>query len=288
MFEDAIGFDFEEEFDIDLGFEEEESDIFDAFTIDSLEGFNTDILETDGVETRIMQPRIRKPVAVSYKFARRMARDIAITKGAHYYGIVSGQFIFGDLLEALIVDGQQHIKNLDIATLSISQDNVDSLRTIMDSGFCLRLSLIVSHYFYSHERRGLVPYIYQELDRGDRFQFSVAGSHCKIACFETFEGLKFTIHGSANLRSSANTEQFSIVEDPEFYDFNMEYINTIHQQYKTINHDIKAAKATGKGTIAGRGKSWPRVQGNLKKAAAASKAAQAHPDAEEPDQNQQR
>jgi hypothetical protein len=262
MFEDALGFEFPFETD-----EETSLDLFDAFDIESLDGFNPDILDNDGVETRIMQPRIKTPVPISFKFARRMAEAIQLTQGAHYYGIVSGQFIFGDLLESLIVDGQQHIKNMDIATLSVSQDNVDSLRTIMDSGFCLRLSLIVSHYFFSHERQSLIPYIYRELGHTDDFQLSVAGSHCKIACFETFEGLKFTIHGSANLRSSSNTEQFSIVEDPAFYDFNMEYINTIHDHYKTINHNIEAAKALGLGTIAGRGKSWPRVQGSLKKAA---------------------
>lgn len=272
MFEDATGFEFP--FDTD---EEMSLDLFDAFDIENLDGFNPDILDTDGVETRIMQPRIKTPVPISFKFARRMAEAIQLTQGAHYYGIVSGQFIFGDLLEAIIVDGQNHIKSLDIATLSVSQDNIDSLRTIMDSGFCLRLSLVVSHYFYSHERRGLIPYIYQELDRGGRFQLSVAGSHCKIACFETFEGLKFTIHGSANLRSSSNTEQFSIVEDPAFFDFNMEYINTIHEHYKTINQNIEAAKALGKGTIAGRGRSWPQVQASLKRAAAASEAAQELP-----------
>ena len=273
MFEDALGFELPFETD-----EETSLDLFDAFDIESLDGFNPDILDNDGVETRIMQPRIKTPVPISFKFARRMAEAIQLTQGAHYYGIVSGQFIFGDLLEAIIVDGQNHIKSLDIATLSVSQDNIDSLRTIMDSGFCLRLSLIVSHYFYSHERQGLIPYIYQELDRGGRFQLSVAGSHCKIACFETFEGLKFTIHGSANLRSSSNTEQFALVEDPAFYDFNMAYINTIHDHYKTINQNIEAAKALGKGTIAGRGRSWPQVQASLKKAAAASEEAQELPE----------
>ena len=273
MFEDALGFEFPFETD-----EETSLDLFDAFDIESLDGFNPDILDNDGVETRIMQPRIKTPVPISFKFARRMAEAIQLTQGAHYYGIVSGQFIFGDLLEAIIVDGQNHLKSLDIATLSISQDNIDSLRTILDSGFCIRLSLVVSHYFYSHERRGLIPYIYQELDRGERFQLSVAGSHCKIACFETFEGLKFTIHGSANLRSSSNTEQFALVEDPGFYDFNMAYINTIHDHYKTINQNIEAAKALGKGTIAGRGRSWPQVQASLKKAAAASEEAQELPE----------
>lgn len=262
MFEEETGFDFL--FDTE---EEDSLDLFEAFDLETLEGFDADIMESDGVESRIMQPRLKKPVPVSYKFARRMAEDMKLEKGSHYYGIVSGQFIFGDLLEALIVDKQQHIKNLDIATLSVSQDNIDSLRTIMDCGFCLRLSLIVSHYFYSHERQSLIPYIYRELGHTDGFQLSVAGSHCKIACFETFEGLKFTIHGSANLRSSSNTEQFSIVEDPAFYDFNMEYINAIHDHYKTINQNIEAAKALGKGTIAGRGKSWPQVQGSLRKAA---------------------
>jgi len=283
MPEGKPGLDLNLDFGFGFGEDEEESnpDLFEAFELESLDGYDGNILDSDGVETRIIKPRIRKPVPIAYKFARRMADEIALTQGANYYAIISGQFIFGDLLEALIVDKQQHVKSLDIATLSISQDNIDSLRTIMDTGFCLKLSLIVSHYFYSHERQGLVPYIYQELDRGNRFQFSVAGSHCKIACFETFEGLKFTIHGSANLRSSANTEQFTLVEDPAMYDFNMQYIRTIHEQYHTIRQSKQAAKAAGKGTIAGRGKAWHLVQAALKRAAASSKEVQAHPGAEE-------
>lgn len=254
----------------DFGDAEEGSsiDLFDAFDLDSLDGYDGNILEADSTQTRLMQPRISKPVRVAYKFARRMAAGIELKSGANYYAIVSGEFIFGDLLEALIVDKGEHIKSLEIATLSISQENIDSLRNIMESGFCLRLNLIVSHYFYAHERKGLIPYIYQELDRGERFQLSVAGNHTKIVCFETWEGLKFTIHGSANLRSSANVEQFALTEDPELFDFNMAYMNKIHQQYATIRQNTQAAKAAGVGTIAGRGKAWHRVQAVLKRAEA--------------------
>lgn len=230
-------------------------DLFDAFDIDSLDGYGG--IFDDETETRVIKPRIAKPRKVAYRHAVDMANDIELTEGANYYALVSGDFIFGDLLEALIIDKETHIKRLDIATLSLSQDNIDSLRNIMDSGFCLKLRLIVSHYFYSHERNGLVPYLYQELDRGERFQFSVAGNHTKITCFETFEGLKFTIHGSANLRSSQNVEQFMLTQDTDMFDFNTKYLDTIHDQYYTINHGID----TG---IAGRGKQWQAVAENIK------------------------
>lgn len=226
-------------------------DLMDAFDLESLDGFG-DLMDDDETETRIIAPRLRKPITAAYRHAEEFAKAVSLEKDAHYYAIVSGDFIFGDLLEALICDKETHVKNLDVATLSLSQNNIDSFRTIMDTGYCLKLNLIVSHYFFSHERKGLIPYIYQELDRGDRFQLSVAGSHCKIACFETFEGLKFSLHGSANLRSSSNVEQFTLTEDAGLYDFNMQFMDGIHRVYSTIKHGEQKG-------IAGRGKLWQQV-----------------------------
>lgn len=237
-----------------------DTEIFKAFDIDSAEGFTLDLAHEATQEKRIMKPRLKRPVKCAYTNAQEFAKNIALQPGVNYYCIVAGDFIFGDIFEALLVDGDVTVKNLDIATLSMSQDNVDSLRTIMDLGYCYKLNLIISHFFYSHERNGLIPYIYKELDRGERFQLAVAGTHCKIACFETIDGLKFTLHGSANLRTNANIEQFMLTEDAELYDFNMLYMRELCQQYKTIRQAAAEKQKPPHGRIAGRGKSWHLVQ----------------------------
>lgn len=251
--------------DLDFGFGD---DIFEelseAFDIEDISGFDFKLDEFVHEETRIIKPALKRPRKVAYTYAKEFAEQIQLTKGLNLYAIVGGNFIFGDFLEALLVDGRNEVKRLDISTLSLSQENIDSLRTIMDLGFALELSLIVSHYFYSHERHGLVPYLYEELDRGNRFQFAVAGSHCKVICFETFDGLKFTVHGSANLRSSQNLEQLMITQDDDLYDFNMEYMRSIKEQYSTIKHAIANKEKSPIGAIAGRGKSWQQVRENIK------------------------
>lgn len=244
-----------EEFNLEIGI-----DLMESFDLDSLEGFTLDLSDEPKQETRIMQPKLKRPVTVAYSNAQQLAKQIKLEAGANYYCIVSGDFIFGDMFEALLCDRGITVKNLDIATLSMSQDNVDSLRTIMDLGYCYKLNLIVSHFFYSHERAGLIPYIYQELDRGERFQLAVAGTHCKIACFETIDGLKFTLHGSANLRTNSNVEQFMLTEDAELYEFNMRYLSEITEQYKTIKQAIAEKVKPPLGKIAGRGKLWQLVQ----------------------------
>ena len=128
---------------------------------------------------------------------------------------------------------------MDITTLSLGQENIDSLHTLLDKGYVDSLNLIVSAYFYAHEAHRLIPYIYGRLDIDNRFQLAVAGTHMKTCLIETLGGKKVIIHGSANLRSSANIEQFTIEENPELYMFYCEIDNNILSTYSTINKEIR-------------------------------------------------
>lgn len=210
-------------------------DFGDAFDLDSLDGFSlTD--DDDGVKTRYMQPRLRTPETVNFKNAQEMAKATKLEKGASLYGFVSGNFIFGDYLEALIVDSGMRVDELTVCTLSLSEDNVDSLKNILLSRRVKQLNLIVSHYFYSHERGRLIPYLYKELDHQNLFQLAVAGIHSKIALIaEHDKSLRITAHGSANLRSSFNVEQVQVIEDAKLYAFNHSFLHNIIQHYKTID-----------------------------------------------------
>jgi hypothetical protein len=141
-----------------------------------------------------------------------------------------------------MVENNIRAKEMTISTLSMNDNNVDSLANLLNGGFVDRLNLIVSSYFFSHYRTTLVPYIYQELDREDRFQFAVAGSHCKICMMETYSGHHVVMHGSANLRSSSNIEQVMIEEGKALYDFNHEIQLAIVQKYATINHEVRGGE----------------------------------------------
>jgi hypothetical protein len=46
------------------------------------------------------------------------------------------------------------------------------------------------------------------------------------------------MHGSANLRSSNNLEQFEFEESEELYNFNRKYFEDIIEQYSTIKKAV--------------------------------------------------
>jgi hypothetical protein len=189
-------------------------------------------------ETRYTKPKVynaEKQSFACYENAEKLARELTVNKGERADIFVSGNFIFGDFIEAYIVQRNAKCLKMTVTTLSLSQENVDSLHNLLAGGFVDELNLIVSAYFFAHERHSLIPYIYKKLDFDNKFQLAVASIHTKTAQFETLGGRKIIIHGSANLRSSGNIEQFTIEENGELYDFYDEHFGKIIERYATIN-----------------------------------------------------
>lgn len=81
--------------------------------------------------------------------------------------------------------------------------------------------------------------MYDILDNGEKFQLAAAGTHCKLTMIETHCGLKITMHGSANLRSSSNIEHICIEEGEALYDFNYDVQEKIIDKYKTIRKSVR-------------------------------------------------
>lgn len=193
---------------------------------------------------RYIRPKLRpfKESRIMYEHAAELAESIDIERGARYDVVVSGNFIFGDFIEAFMIRNNCKAIRMDITSLSLSQDNIDSLRTLLEKSYVDNLNLIVSAYFYAHEIHRLIPYIYDQLDINDRFQLAVCGTHMKTCLFETLGGKKIIIHGSANLRSSGNIEQFTIEENPELYGFYKEMDDNILKTYPTINKELRGER----------------------------------------------
>ena len=179
---------------------------------------------------------------VLYSHAIRAANYIDIGEGKRSHMVTAGSFEFGDFIEALFKERNIQSKRMTISTLSLSRNNVDSLGNLLLDGWVDYLDLIVSDYFFAHERKNLIPYMLHELDFEDRFQLAVAGSHTKIVTFETYGGKKFVMHGSANLRSSACLEQTTIEENPGLYDFYLDFHDSILKEYSVINKPIRHKK----------------------------------------------
>lgn len=188
----------------------------------------------------ILKPKRNKSKNVKFKYAKDFANEIIIDKDSRYYALIDGSFITGDFIEAFLVKNQKRAK-ITLSTLSLSLENVDSFANLINAGYISELNIIVSDYFFSHEKHNLVRYMYEVLDFDDVFQLSVCRTHTKITLIE-YDDKKIVIYGSANLRSSDNLEQLSIEEDEELYNFNKEIHENIIKEYKTINKSIKTKK----------------------------------------------
>lgn len=206
-----------------------------------------DFLPSDEIEeTRYTLPKVQSVSSedfILYDNAVKLARDLKVTEGMRADAFIAGNFIFGDFIEAFLTEHNAQSKRMVISTLSLSQNNVDSLHNLMEYEYIEQLDLIVSVYFWANERHALIPYIYKNLDMGDRFQLAVAGIHTKTCHFETLGGKKICIHGSANLRSSGNIEQFTIEENAKLFDFYDERFNAIIDRYSTIRKPIRHKNA---------------------------------------------
>lgn len=205
-----------------------------------LDLFDFKLDEEADIENRYVKPKLipMRSEMVMFEHAQQLAKEIKIAPGARYDCIVSGNFIFGDFIEAFMVLNNCKAVKMTITTLSLSQENIDSLATLLRKGYIDRLDMIVSDYFYSHERHQLIPYMYHELDIENKFQLAVAFVHTKTVHMETLGGKKIVIHGSANLRTSGNCEQFTIEENPELHDFYESCFAPVIEKFSTVNRAV--------------------------------------------------
>ena len=220
------------------------------FDLSDFQIFDTDsggFLDESKAQRRILQPRIDvRDIShkVLFESAEKFAQQIDLRENARTFAWVSGNFIFGDIIEALVMKRDMFPKNIFICSLSISQENIDSLKNVLIMCPELeKLTIVLSGYFYSHEKYGLVPYMYQELDDdSNKVQIAFGGYHAKVIAIETIYGNTLTIHGSANLRSSNSIEQVMVERGRDLYEFNAAIIEEIATKFGTINHNAPSNK----------------------------------------------
>jgi hypothetical protein len=133
------------------------------------------------------------------------------------------------------------VKELTISTLSLSENNVDSLYNLLKGGYVENINIVISDHFFSYERNNLIEYIYQTLDIENKLQLSVCNNKSRVVLIQSDDngGRKYVLHGSANLSSSNSTEQFCIEENEELFDFNKNIFDEIIEKFKTINKSVK-------------------------------------------------
>ena len=205
-------------------------------------GIYTDLHGEEG-DSILPLPRKRKTSCVSYRNLESLVRRIDISQRT--FCTLAGRFSVGDIPEALIVENNLSVDEIWIATLSMSYDNLHSLKNIVDGGYLepageKNLHIIVSDFFYAHERKrdGLIGEIVWLL--GDHIVLSATRTHQKIMMFRTACGKHIVVHGSANMRSTDNIENICIEDCEELYYF-------LRGQFSTIENDYGVYKKSRRG-----------------------------------------
>lgn len=216
------------------GIDIENDDIFSEFE-------DVNVFEKENTFFKPKKHKFINQKFVKFDNAYELVKKIDLQKDERVFSFIKGNFVFSDLLVSFLVHHDIRAVRMDISTLSFDDYNVLALKEMFEKGYIDKLNIIVSDYFYSHERNKKIKFAYENLPI-DKFQLAVLRSHTKFTLIETDRNHKFIIHGSSNLRSSDNIEQFMIEENEEMYDFCIEHNNEIIKKYNTIKNGKKQSK----------------------------------------------
>lgn len=205
--------------------------------------FNPEIFDDAKTPTNFTRiKRFKRPKCAKYKNAQNLVKEIGdIDENEHINAIVSGDFISGDFIEAYLFDNNLIADEIIVSTLSMSSQNVDSLKNIQNYKLSGNMGLIISDYFFANERRKGVEDIVKNLGDGN-FVLAVAGIHTKITLISTECGKKLVIGGSSNLRSSLNIEQITIDNCQILYAFHREWMAKILNDYQATHKLLRREK----------------------------------------------
>lgn len=222
----------------------EESDYldFEDNDFDLLNEIDDDISEGDEqIESRYIKPKQQKifnSINIKFANAQELAEKIDLKKEESVFAIVDGSFVFGEFILAFLAHHNIKAVRMDVSTLSLSMQNIAGFQHFMKQGYIDNINFLIGYYFYAHERKGLIKEMYKELDFDNKMQLAVCRNHMKCVTILTDRGNKIVMHGSANLRSSDNLEQFHLSFAPETYDFITEFNDKILEEFKTIQKPI--------------------------------------------------
>jgi hypothetical protein len=175
-------------------------------------------------EPAIAQPKGRQAFLSRVnkrRFASLAAANPAIKQlpgpGESLHGIMTGHY---DLMQLLVVI-LQRLKSpctvMRIATLSLSARNVQEMAALLDSKAVVKLDILASDFFRTHNTEIFAELVKELQDRGQRV--AAGRSHCKVATIALKDGRRYTLEGSANLRTNKNLEQFALTQCPELHGF---------------------------------------------------------------------
>lgn len=157
--------------------------------------------------------------------ARQLATRLPSEEGDWLHGIIPGDFVFCDLLPVLVeLRGCPH--RIDITTLSLSEQNVHTLLSLLGLPAQPVITLLLSHYFQA-SNKDIFTSVETMLVGHPRFRLAIARQHTKILLMDWPE-CALVIEGSANLRSAGCIEQITARASRDLLNFHREWIDQLH------------------------------------------------------------
>ena len=136
------------------------------------------------------------------------------------HSIIRGDFILNDLI-CQIVRQSGPCPRLTIGTLSMNPENARELRKLIDEELVGGITMVISDYFFRTSREA-VEECFAILPEPATTWIKVR-SHVKLALIPTAENA-YVLHGSANLRSSANLENLTVENDRKLLEWHADWI----------------------------------------------------------------
>lgn len=201
-----------------------------------------DFTPKNDVENGFIKPQKQltlKSHQIKFDNAYDLVKRIDLKSKERVFAFVKGNFVMSDFLVSFIHYHDVCAEQMTISTLSFDEYNVSAFAELAEKGYIKKLSLIISDYFFAHERQKAVKYAYDKLNEVCDFNLAVLRSHCKFTTILTDRNNKFIIHGSSNLRSSDNVEQLMIEQDDELYDFCENYNQDIISKFTALQKPLK-------------------------------------------------
>jgi hypothetical protein len=186
------------------------------------------------------EPRVdveMKEYQINFENASDFASKIRFEKNFRLYSFLRCNFQYIDALFHFFCEHRIKANRLLITTLGLNVEAWGSIVELLEVGAVKQFDLVVSSYFYHHNRE-IVQVIKDEFarlqDEGKcNAQLSVCSNHSKVIAFSTECGKKFVFHGSANAASSDNIEQVMIEENEQLFDFNCCFFDKIINYFCT-------------------------------------------------------
>jgi hypothetical protein len=155
--------------------------------------------------------------------ARFLLPHLPLLPDDRTHAILRGDFVLCDLIP-MILEHCGRCDHIHIATLGLSAANAEQLAQLVARNLIGQITLAVSHYFAQVDKTTTYREVVAKLE--GIAQIITTRTHAKVICLPTASG-HFVIEGSANLRSSDNTEQIVIFNDPDLLAWHARWMESL-------------------------------------------------------------